>query len=144
MVVGRIGGPTCPVGLVEQLLAVGQYRTVPQGPGEDVGPLLQTVQHNAAGERLQRVSGTMTEPVPSMTYGAFRDRRRQMCEAAGIRRHITPRSLRIRGNSEAAERGVPEELSRAHGRWLAPQMVDLYTRRSVRSAIDLTRSLGLH
>ena len=143
VVVGRTGTPLCPVALVERLLAAGGYRTTPSGPDEDVGPLLRTVQHTSAGGRLQRLVGTAQQPVRAMSYTAFRERLTRMCLAARIPEHITPHSLRIGGNSEAAARGVPAELRMAHGRWLSPQMVALYTRREPAAAIDLARRLGL-
>ncbi|KXZ42237.1 hypothetical protein GPECTOR_177g232 [Gonium pectorale] len=64
-----------------------------------------------------------------------------MCSEAGITTHITPHSLRIGGNSAAVDNGVPAEVRRAHGRWLLPGMVDLYTRRSPDTGIDLTRRM---
>jgi hypothetical protein len=142
--VGGIGGPACPVRLVTRLLEQGEYRRQPQAAEEDVGPLLRTVQHTAAGGRLQRVTGSLQAPVRSMSYEAFRARLAAMCAEVGINKRITPHSMRIGGNSAAAEAGVPVELRMAHGRWLSPQMVGLYTRRTVDSAIGLTRQMGLH
>lgn len=144
VVVGRIGGPVCPVGLVSRLLAEGGYRRSPRTDNEDVGPLLRAVQHNKAGGRLRRLVGTTDKPVWSMPYNTFRERLAEMCGEAGIPGRITPHSMRIGGNSEAADRGVPEEVRRTHGRWLSARMVDLYTRRTVDGAIGLTQRLGLH
>ena len=102
VVVGRTGSPLCPVDLVERLLAAGGYRTEPSCPGEDVGPLLRTVQWTNTGGRLQRLVGTATNPVAAMSYSAFRARLQRMCLEADIPGHITPHSMRIGGNNEAA------------------------------------------
>ncbi|KXZ57055.1 hypothetical protein GPECTOR_5000g1282 [Gonium pectorale] len=142
VVVGRLGGPVCPVGLVERLLRQGAYRRSPSHPREDVGPLLRVVQHTRDGGRLQRLVGTLEHPVYSTSYTAFSEALAAMCGEAGIAAHITPHSMRIGGNSTAAANGVPAEVRRAHGRWLSPSMVDLYTRRSPGAGIDLTRRMA--
>ncbi|KXZ42170.1 hypothetical protein GPECTOR_191g302 [Gonium pectorale] len=142
VVVGRVGGAACPVGLTERLLERGAYRCSPSQPQEDVGPLLRVVQYTRTGGRLQRLVGTLAEPVYSNTYSAFAEALAQMCSKAGIPTHITPHSLRIGGNSAAAANGVPAEVHRAHGRCLSPDMVDLYTRRSPDAGIDLTRRMA--
>jgi hypothetical protein len=143
VVVGRIGGPACPVRLVTRLLEQGEYRRQPRSPEEDVGPLLRTVQRTSDGGRLQRTAGSLQAPVRTMSYEAFRTRLATMCTDAGIHKNITPHSMRIGGNSAAAEAGVSAELRMAHGRWISPRMVGLYTRRTVDGAISLTRQMGL-
>ncbi|KXZ42260.1 hypothetical protein GPECTOR_173g206 [Gonium pectorale] len=142
VVVGRLGGPVYPVGLVERLLRQGAYRRSPSHPREDVGPLLRVVQHTRDGGRLQRLVGTLEHPVYSTSYTAFSEALAAMCVEAGIAAHTTPHSMRIGGNSTAAANGVPAEVRRAHGRWLSPSMVDLYTRRSPGAGIDLTRRMA--
>ena len=143
VVVGRIpGSRACPVGLVERLLERGGYLRVPRRPEEDVGPLLRVVQFNRSGGRLQRLVGTAAAPVRCPAYSTFAERLKDMCAAAGITAHITTHSMRIGGNSTAADRGVTAELRQAHGRWLSPAMVDLYTRRPVAVGMDITRRMA--
>ncbi|KXZ41969.1 hypothetical protein GPECTOR_233g542 [Gonium pectorale] len=73
---------------------------------EDVGPLLRVVQYTRTGGRLQRLVGTLAEPVHSTTYSAFAEALAQMCSEVGTTTHITPHSLRI---GAAAANGVPAE-----------------------------------
>ena len=66
-----------------------------------------------------------------------------MCDAVGIDSGIMPHSMRIGGNSAAADHGVSEEARKAHGRWKSDEMVQLYTRRGEEAALEVTRNLGL-
>ena len=66
-----------------------------------------------------------------------------MIPLAGITRNIKAHSMRIGGNSTAADRGVPAELRQAHGRWRTDAMVQHYTRRDTAAKLDVTRRLGL-
>ncbi|KXZ41458.1 hypothetical protein GPECTOR_456g360 [Gonium pectorale] len=81
VVVGRVGGAACPVGLTERLLERGAYRRSPSHPQEDVrlvGPLLRVVQYTRTGGRLQRLVDTLAEPMYSTTYSAFAEALTQM------------------------------------------------------------------
>lgn len=141
--IARVGGPACPVALTERLLTLGGYARNPGSPAEDVGPLLRRVKTTAAGYALQQITGTASAPVPGLSYTSFREKFRTMCDAVGIDRGIKPHSMRIGGNSAAAERGVSEEARKAHGRWKSEEMVQLYTRRGDTAALEVTRNLGL-
>eukprot|EP00198_Chlamydomonas_reinhardtii_P013747 XP_001703084.1 predicted protein [Chlamydomonas reinhardtii] len=103
-------GGFCPVALTERLLRQGAYRRLPAAADEDVGPLLRTVQYTAAGGRLQRLVGTRASPVFSMSYGAFRSNFLARLREAGVSGNIKPHSMRIGGNSAAADAGVPASL----------------------------------
>ncbi|EFJ46156.1 hypothetical protein VOLCADRAFT_105719 [Volvox carteri f. nagariensis] len=47
------------------------------------------------------------------------------------------------GNSTAADRGVPADLHKAHGRWRSDAMVQHYTWRDGEAKLSVSRSLGL-
>lgn len=141
--IARIGGPVCPVALTERLLTLGAYARNPRSPAEDVGPLLRRVKRTASGYALQHVTGSASTPIPHLSYTSFREKFREMCDAVGIDSGIMPHSMRIGGNSAAADHGVSEEARKAHGRWKSDEMVQLYTRRGEEAALEVTRNLGL-
>ncbi|EFJ39214.1 hypothetical protein VOLCADRAFT_101237, partial [Volvox carteri f. nagariensis] len=132
------------VGLTERLLELGGYRRQPVSVDEDVGPLLRPVQWTQRGGYLSGpLTGTREAPVHSLSYAAFRTRLLKMVPLAGIKRNITAHSMRIGGNSTAADRGVPAELRKAHGRWRTDAMVQHYTRRDTAAKLEVSRRLGL-
>ncbi|EFJ41198.1 hypothetical protein VOLCADRAFT_107795 [Volvox carteri f. nagariensis] len=142
--IARVGGAACPVGLTERLLTLGRYKRRPDTPDEDVGPLLRPVQWNRAGGYLSGpLTGTVAQPIHSLSYPAFCHRLNKTLQAAGITRRITAHSMRIGGNSTAADRGVPADLHKAHGRWRSDAMVQHYTRRDGEAKLSVSRSLGL-
>ncbi|EFJ48373.1 hypothetical protein VOLCADRAFT_104764 [Volvox carteri f. nagariensis] len=142
--IARVGGAACPVGLTERLLTLGGYKRRPDTPDEDVGPLLRPVQWNRAGGYLSGpLTGTVAQPIHSLSYPAFCHRLNKTLQAAGITRRITAHSMRIGGNSTAADRGVPADLRKAHGRWRSDAMVQHYTRRDGEAKLSVSRSLGL-
>ncbi|EFJ42576.1 hypothetical protein VOLCADRAFT_97387 [Volvox carteri f. nagariensis] len=142
--IARVGGAACPVGLTERLLTLGRYKRRPDTPDEDVGPLLRPVQWNRAGGYLSGpLTGTVAQPIHSLSYPAFCHRLNKTLQAAGITRRITAHSMRIGGNSTAADRGVPADLRKAHGRWRSDAMVQHYTRRDGEAKLSVSRSLGL-
>ncbi|EFJ51734.1 hypothetical protein VOLCADRAFT_87503 [Volvox carteri f. nagariensis] len=142
--IARVGGATCPMGLTERLLTLGGYKRRPDTPDEDVGPLLRPVQWNRAGGYLSGpLTGTVAQPIHSLSYPAFCHRLNKTLQAAGITRRITAHSMRIGGNSTAADRGVPADLRKVHGRWCSDAMVQHYTRRDGEAKLSVSRSLGL-
>ncbi|EFJ44424.1 hypothetical protein VOLCADRAFT_95324 [Volvox carteri f. nagariensis] len=142
--IARVSGAACPVGLTERLLTLGRYKRRPDTPDEDVGPLLRPVQWNRAGGYLSGpLTGTVAQPIHSLSYPAFCHRLNKTLQAAGITRRITAHSMRIGGNSTAADRGVPEDLRKAHGWWCSDAMVQHYTRRDGEAKLSVSRSLGL-
>ncbi|EFJ39760.1 hypothetical protein VOLCADRAFT_100577 [Volvox carteri f. nagariensis] len=145
--IAHVGGAACPVGLMERLLTLGRYKRRPDTPDEDVGPLLWPVQWNRAGRYLSGpLTGTAAQPIHSLSYPAFCHRLNKTLQAAGITRCITAHSMRIGGNSTsstAADRGVPADLHKAHGRWRSDTMVQHYTWRDGEAKLSVSRSLGL-
>lgn len=141
--IARIGGPACAVALTERLLTLGAYVRSPRSPTEDVGPLLRRVKRTGRGHALQYVTSSAGTPIPHLSYTSFREKFREMCDAVGIDKGIMPHSMRIGGNSAAADHGVSEAARKAHGRWKSDEMVQLYTRRGEEAALEVTRNLGL-
>jgi hypothetical protein len=143
IVIAHTGGAACPVCLTERLLEVGGCQRIPVHPQQDVGPLLRRVKTTKDGYRLQALTGTVSEPIPSLAYSSFKEKLERMCAAAGIAASIKPHSFRLGGNSTAAANGVPEEVRKAHGRWRSDAMVQHYTRRDLGNALEVTRKIGL-
>ncbi|EFJ39531.1 hypothetical protein VOLCADRAFT_100854 [Volvox carteri f. nagariensis] len=56
---------------------------------------------------------------------------------------LTERLLELGGNSMAADRGVPAELRKAHGRWRTDAMVQHYMRHDTAAKLEVSRRLGL-
>ena len=132
-----------PVPLPEPLLRHGAYRRRPAAAPAPDGPLLRRVQYTAAGGRLQRLVGTRASPVFSMSYGAFRSNFLARLREAGVSGNIKPHSMRIGGNSAAADAGVPASLRQVHGRWKPATMVGHYTRPTLEDTLGVTRAMGL-
>ncbi|EFJ39933.1 hypothetical protein VOLCADRAFT_100358 [Volvox carteri f. nagariensis] len=142
--IARVDGAACPVGLTERLLTLGRYKRRPDTPDEDVGPLLRPVQWNRAGGHLSGpLTGMVAQPIHSLSYPAFCHRLNKTLQAAGITRRITAHSMRIGGNSTAADHGVPADLHKAHGRWCSDAMVQHYTQHDGEAKLSVSRSLGL-
>ncbi|EFJ48832.1 hypothetical protein VOLCADRAFT_90495 [Volvox carteri f. nagariensis] len=91
--IGRIGGPCCPVLLLEQLLEAGHYQRTPctsvwrdgvEADAEDVGPLLHTVK--VRRNCLEEVVAALPSTVEAMPYYKFHDTLWTLCvEAAELK-----------------------------------------------------------
>ncbi len=135
------GSPVCPVALVTRLLAVGQYRTQPSVSGEDVGPLLRPVRMISGKHVLGRLVGTTQQPVLTTSYDTFRKRVAELFAMAGVRKHITPHSMRIGGATEAAAAGCPDRLIMKFGRWKSEPVKNGYVRESLDALLLVSKSI---
>lgn len=151
--VARLQPPSlCPVKLVEDLLAVGGYVTVPREvlttkgvqDFEDVGPLLRRTSspYNIC-TKLHKVTSSIRDPIPPLGYDSYRRSIKQLAAAAGIREHILPHSARIGGATAAANLGVPDRLFKAHGRWRSEHAKDGYIRSDLAAKCFVSLGLGL-
>ena len=118
------GGPACPVRLLRELLAAGEYKTIPavqQSAGgelfetEELGPLLRAVAPSATCLlQVTAPRGTINPALRSVDYLAAVHR---LMRTAGITKSIGTHSLRSGGATEALNAGVPARLVLRHGNW---------------------------
>ncbi|GIM05331.1 hypothetical protein Vretimale_9800 [Volvox reticuliferus] len=121
--IGRIGGPCCPVHLLEQLLTAGRYqrtpRTVTRGGTEvdieDVGPLLRAV--NQRRDQLVEVVTRLPITVDAMSYSEFRTSLQTLCKEAGVRHNLCPHDLRRGGATALVQGGADRVEVQKLGRW---------------------------
>jgi hypothetical protein len=141
--IARTNSPSCPVRLLERLLLEGSYMTVPDPliPDQDVGPLPRPVRTIGNRQVLQRLVGTFTKPVYSLSYDTFRKHVKQMCAEAGIPKNITPHCMRVGGATEAAAAGCPDRLIMKQGRWLSESVKNGYIRESLDALLLVSRSV---
>ncbi|KAG2423328.1 hypothetical protein HYH02_015344 [Chlamydomonas schloesseri] len=154
--VGRIGGPYCPVGRVEELLQCG-YRTVPsiaQRPDpasatgrlrweevEDTGPLLRAT--NSGGDTLGQVAAPLSAPIPPLTWQQYSSELRRLCLAAGVR-HLPTHAFRRGGATAAVAGGAPRDDVMKEGRWRTKRVFEFtYVQEIEAAACHVTACLGL-
>ncbi|EFJ51476.1 hypothetical protein VOLCADRAFT_87823 [Volvox carteri f. nagariensis] len=124
--IGRIGGPCCPVLLLEQLLEAGHYQQTPctsvqrdgvEADTEDVGPLLRAV--NVRRNCLEEVVAALPSTVEAMPYCKFRDTLRTLCYAwrQGVRCDLCPHSLCCGGATALVQGGADRAEVQKLGRW---------------------------
>lgn len=109
------GCPACPVKLVRWLLDFGGYVT--SAPDLDCGPLVRQVTFSAGRHTLSQVTSTFDALIPPLSDDRLRNRLRGLLLSVGIDKDVGLHSLRIGGATAAAAKGVPAQVSRAHGRW---------------------------
>jgi hypothetical protein len=147
VIIGRTRGPTCPVALLEQLLAAGGYQQQPRQDAagndmEDVGPLLRAVQQTPSGsERLRQVSAPLPQLVPPLAYTTFSDSLLALLRAAGVTKPVGTHSLRIGGTTAAIEAGAPPLLVKQSGRWRSDAAFEGYVRPGAATRAALTRAI---
>lgn len=133
--IGATGGPTCPVALLQALLAEGGYKRRPeQRPklgaqpaavaavsedAEDVGPLLRPVKREGGRQVLRQVTAPLEQPIEPLSYGRFRAALADLFEAAGLDKRMGGQihSLRIGGATAAVNAGVDRTLVQKAGGW---------------------------
>jgi cleavage and polyadenylation specificity factor subunit 1 len=140
-----VGGPYCPVMWLQTLLRRGAYvRTKPAAdPDFDCGPLVRAVQKRGSGHVLKRLSGSRSDPIPSLGASRLGDRCKAMCRIAGIDRHITLHSCRGGAASTAADAGASTFMLRHLGGWRLDAMPNLYAKADLRAMLHVRRYLGL-
>ena len=150
--IGRIGGPFCPVTLLEALLQAGAYQRDPALrpiPGtsswqdaEDVGPLLREV--NPRTGRLDQLTASLPKIVPAMPYRDFREALKRLCYQAGIRQSLCPHDLRRGGASAAVANGADRMTVQKLGRWRNAKVFEFaYVRETASQLVEVTGRLGL-
>jgi site-specific recombinase XerD len=141
--VTRSFGPCCPVALLERLLLLGGYRRKPSHASEDVGPLLRGIRRTPSGHSLRQLVGTVTSPVPSLSYSRLLERCHEMCRAVGLSENIALHSMRIGGATGAVAGGADIRLVQRHGRWLSGASMSLYIRDPLLSLLSVSAALSL-
>jgi hypothetical protein len=139
--IARVGGPCCPVYLVERLLQQGAYVRIPPDLGTDVGPLLRPVRSD--GRALQQLVGTTAKPLRSTSYTWMLDRCKDMCTRAGLAHAYTLHCGRIGGITEALANGADIRLCQLHGRWATARSRDLYIREPLPNLLSVSSALAL-
>jgi hypothetical protein len=139
--IAATGTPYCPVALLQRLLQLGQYVTVPRHLLEDVGPLLRALA--PGGMALRQVASTIDRPIPAASHATLLDHCREMFAAVGVHSAITLHSFRIGGATAAAAAGVPDRLFKKHGRWRTDEAKDRYVREHLQEKLEVSRALGL-
>jgi hypothetical protein len=137
------GSPNCPVTLVRQLLAAGDYQTKCAGPGEDLGPLLRAVLAVPGGHKLKQRTAALPQVIKPLTASRLRDRLQAMCKAVGIDKAVGLHSCRIGGASAAANNHVDDRLFQKHGRWASATVKNGYVREQLEERLRVSRELGL-
>lgn len=125
--VTRIGGPFCPVALVERLITLGQYA----GPS----PLIRSVV-------VTRDRQYVKDKAPA--YSTLL----QWFKEAAIFLGLDPdlcgtHSGRRGGATGAAATDVPDRLFKQHGHWRSERSKDLYVVDRLPARLSVTRNLGL-
>lgn len=155
--IGRIGGPCCPVQLLEDLLRIGGYKCRPAqaevcatdgstslADAEDVGPLLRAVSRN--GQHLEQVAlplsgGKLIKP---LAYSTFRTSLVQLFAAAGVTKQLGTHSLRKGGATAAVQNGADRMVVRKLGRWRSEKVFEFtYVREGSTQQRQVTVCLGL-
>jgi hypothetical protein len=127
--VAHLGGPYCPVGLVQRLLSAGQYRS------HGNGPLIRSV---LVCPPLQHIKSTA--PCYSTVNFWFKH--------AASTLGLDPQSYgthsgRRGGATGAAANDVSDRLFKGHGRWRSERAKDMYVKEKLQAKISVTRNLGL-
>jgi hypothetical protein len=150
--IGRIGGRACPVHLLEELLAAGEYQRSPAlrpcrgrssqlEDAEDVGPLLRAT--NAAGTRLEQTAEPLPKTIAALPYTAFAASLKRLCAAAGVR-DLGTHAFRRGGATTAVEEGADRMTVQKLGRWKSSQVFEFaYVRESAAHQAAVTGRLRL-
>jgi hypothetical protein len=125
--VARVGGPFCPVGLVERLVALARY----SGPG----PLIRSVVVTRNREYAKA-----SAPAYTTLLGWFKD--------AALMLELDPKlygthSGRRGGATGAAATDVADRLFKQHGHWRSERAKDLYMVERLPARLSVTKNLGL-
>jgi hypothetical protein len=133
----------CPVAHLKRLLESGGYVCKRTSSTVDCGPLLRPVKNVMGTQQLQKVTGSVAQPIASLSYARLQERCKIMCKAVGITKCIGLHSFRIGAASAAADKGASVELVKKFGAWKSDSMPQLYSKATVRAMVNVSRSLGL-
>jgi hypothetical protein len=125
--VARIGGPFCPVALVERLITLGQYA----GPG----PLIRSVV-------VTRDRQYVKDKAPP--YSTLLQWFKEAAIFLGLDPDLYGTHSGCRGGATgAAATDVPDRLFKQHGHWRSERAKDLYVVDRLPARLSVTRNLGL-
>jgi hypothetical protein len=128
-IVARVGGPCCPVALVERLLDEGRYVFL------DPGALIRSSVISSSRQYIKR-----DQPCYDTVLGWFKD----AALALGLdpKRYGT-HSGRRGGATGAAAFEVPDHLFKEHGGWRSERAKDGYVVSRLQARLSVTQNLGL-
>ncbi|GAQ93012.1 reverse transcriptase [Klebsormidium nitens] len=127
--VACLGGPYCPVALVQRLLQTGRYSVF--GPG----PLIRSTLICPPEQRLKS-----SAPCYSTVNAWFKEN----ASLLGLEpKFYGTHSGRRGGATGAAANDVPDRLFKGHGRWRSERAKDGYVKEKLQAKLAVTRNLGL-
>ena len=130
VLVARTGSSICPVAMLERYFSLAGLSHRPKLR------LFRGIVHTKKGGRL-RASG-------SLSYTRMRELLLDELSGLGFNaKSFGVHSLRSGGATAAANAGVPDRLSKHHGRWRSESAKDGYVKDSVSSLLSVSRRLGL-
>jgi hypothetical protein len=125
--VARVGGPFCPVALVERLISLGQY----SGPG----PLIRSVD-------VTRDRQYAKDKAPA--YSTLLQWFKEAATLLGLDPDLYGTHLGRRGGAMgAAATDVPNRLFKQHGHWRSERAKNLYVVDCLFARLSVTQNLGL-
>jgi hypothetical protein len=127
--VAHLGGPFCPVSLVQRLLSAGQYRSHGNG---------HLIRSTLICPPLQQIKSSA--PCYSTVNAWFKD----AASTLGLDpQYYGTHSGRRGGAMGAAANDVPDRLFKGHGRWRSERAKDMYVKEKLQAKLSVTRNLGL-
>jgi hypothetical protein len=129
VLISRVGGPFCPVALVELLLKVGRYSEL--GPGK-------LIRNTTVSPSRQYIRAE--EPSYNTVLGWYKD----AATILGLNPdEYGTNSARREGATRAANVDVPDRLFKEHGAWRSERVKDGYVVSSLQARLSVTANLGL-
>lgn len=129
VLIARVSGPYCPVGLTEHLLRVGQYGL--PGPGG----LIRNVTVLPSRQYVRRDQPSYTTVLAWFKEGV----QRLGLDPTRFGTH----SGRRGGATRAANVDVPDRLFKQHGGWRSERAKDCYVVSKLQARLSVTANLGL-
>lgn len=141
--IGATGGVACPVKWLQWLVRTGGY--VRNRDDLDCGPLVRPVRRGPGGVHvLAQITSDLQHPIDPLSDTRLRCRLRELLISVGIEKDVGLHSLRIGAATEAALRGVEDEVIMTHGRWRSLIVMRGYCRgANGRVLSSLSSRLGL-
>lgn len=129
VLIARVAGPYCPVGLTEHLITLGKYSQF--GPGG----LIRNCTVTSSQQHIRR-----EQPCYTTVLGWFKDGARSLgLDPAKFGTH----SGRRGGATRAANVDVPDRLFKQHGGWRSERAKDSYVVAKLQARLSVTENLGL-